>query len=90
VREQAAREGAVWGVMSCTEGEMEKKGEHMGAGWKTRYFRLEGDKLRYYESQQDREPKGEIDLSTGPSIKEAVLLSSTAQLANFSVLPTSR
>ena len=57
--------------MSRMEGEMEKKGEHMGAGWKTRYFRLEGDKLRYYETQQDTEPKGEIDLSTGPTIREA-------------------
>ena len=57
--------------MSRMEGEMEKKGEHMGAGWKTRYFRLEGDKLRYYETKQDTDPKGEINLSTGPTIREA-------------------
>ena len=54
-----------------TEGWMEKKGEQWGSAWKNRYFRLEGDKLRYYAAKEDDAPKGEIDLSTGPTVRFA-------------------
>ena len=48
---------------------MEKKGEHMGAGYKQRYFRLEKDKLCYYADKTDSDRKGFIDLSTGPTVR---------------------
>ena len=48
---------------------MLKKGEQWGSSWKSRFFRLEGDKLRYYASREDSTAKGEIDISKGPTVR---------------------
>ena len=50
---------------------MLKKGEQWGSSWKSRFFRLEGDKLRYYASREDSaaHAKGEIDISKGPTVR---------------------
>ena len=39
------------------------------SSWKSRFFRLEGDKLRYYAAREDSTAKGEIDISKGPTVR---------------------
>jgi len=45
------------------KGMMFKKGEHYGASWKSRFFRLGGDNLLYYKTKENLEKKGEINMS---------------------------
>ena len=56
----------------CTrEGYLEKKGEHLGAGWKRRFCRLEGTTLSYYVAADRRAKKGEIVHEAGASVSLA-------------------
>ena len=45
-------------------GFLHKKGAK-SSGWKKRWFVLKGDKLLYFENQDDKRHKGIIDLSVG-------------------------
>ena len=81
-----ALEGTVQGGISgCgakaagEEGWLEKKGDHPGAGWKRRWFRLDGDCLWYHE-RPDAAPKGCISLVGGPSVRLANGMGSFAEI----------
>ena len=49
-------------------GYMNKKGEHFGASFKRRWFRVDGDKLVYSESPSSA-TKGSISMSSRPTVR---------------------
>lgn len=60
-------------------GWMEKKGEHPGAGWKRRWFRLDGDCLCYYE-RPAAAAKGYIALADRPVVRLADCSAACAEI----------
>lgn len=49
-------------------GYMLKRGD-VASGWKERYFILSGDKIAYYKKFRDRDPQGEINLTTETEVQ---------------------